>query len=272
MPPLADLDAVRRILQTDRVWSAFALADLTPGYREHARWYVPGDGQDAGLQAQDAGLQAQDTVVLLYHAFDPPLFVPLGAPERVEPVLAELAAEPAFYLSVQEPLLPSIEAAGYRLERKRLMHRMALDPARYDPRRSAACRPLNAADREAVETLYAEGNDRGEQPEFFLPAMLEIGVYEGVWEGGELVAAGGTHVFSPSEGVAALGNVYVRRDRRGAGLGAAVASAVIDRIRSAGVETIVLNVVAANRTAARLYERLGFRTYCDFIEAFAHKR
>ena len=257
MPRLTDLDAVRRILETDRLWSAFALADLIPGYREHAEWYTA------------AG--ADDALVLVYRAFDPPLFVTVGDASRLEPIISELAGEPAFYLSVKEALLEPIVEAGYRLERRRLMRRMALDLERYSPSRAVATRPLGPDDLHAVEALYREGLPRGEQPEFFLPDMLGTGVYEGVWEGDGLVACGGTLVYAPSENVAALGNIYVRRDRRGQGLGAAVTSATVDRIRDAGVSTIVLNVVADNAAAVRVYHRLGFTTYCDFIEAFARR-
>ena len=36
-----------------------------------------------------------------------------------------------------------------------------------------------------------------------------------------------------------------------------------------GVATIVLNVAQANATARRVYERLGFNAYCDFVEGEA---
>ncbi len=254
MPRLTDLDAVRRILHRDRIWSAFTLADLTPGYREHAEWR--GDG---------------DTVWLIYRAFEPPLLVPAGEPAALAALLDEVAHEPAFYLSVHESLLEPLAERGYAFERRRLMYRMALDADSYEACRTVETRRLTSAHRGAVEALYEEGRPRGEHPEFFLPAMLDIGVYEGVWDGDELVAAGGTHVFAPSEGVAALGNVYVRRDCRGSGLGAAVTTAVVDRIRAAGVPTIVLNVVATNAAACRTYRRLGFRIHCEFVEAVARK-
>ena len=60
--------------------------------------------------------------------------------------------------------------------------------------------------------------------------MIESGVYYGVLEGSSLVAAAGTHVFAPDEGVAAIGNVYTRRDQRGRGFAACVTSAVAARL------------------------------------------
>ena len=35
MPPLSEPDAIRALLETDRVWAAYALADLAPGFFEH---------------------------------------------------------------------------------------------------------------------------------------------------------------------------------------------------------------------------------------------
>ena len=85
-----------------------------------------------------------------------------------------------------------------------------------------------------------------------------------------LIAAAGTHLVSREEGAAAIGNVYVRRDRRGGGLGRAVTAAVLHGL--AGIETIGLNVRADNEAAIRLYESLGFVKHCEFREALASPR
>ena len=69
------------------------------------------------------------------------------------------------------------------------------------------------------------------------------------------------------EGAAAIGNVYVRRDRRGRGLGRVVTAAVLTGL--AGIETIGLNVRADNSAALRVYESLGFARHCEFYEGLA---
>src|SRR5262245_17950415 len=109
------------------------------------------------------------------------------------------------------------------------MLRMRLDsgrlalPAAVDPR----VRMLVARDLPAHRELYADGDASGEAPDFFLDTMLDDGAYRGVFEGSGLVAAAGTHVVARQAGVAAIGNVYVRRDRRDTGLGRAVTAAVV---------------------------------------------
>ena len=38
MPQLTAPATIRAILETDRGWSAYALADLEPGFFEHSHW------------------------------------------------------------------------------------------------------------------------------------------------------------------------------------------------------------------------------------------
>ncbi len=107
----------------------------------------------------------------------------------------------------------------------------------------------------------------GESPDFFYASMVTDGVFFGVYQGDELIAAAGTHLVSRDESAAAIGNVYVRRDRRGRGLGRAVTAAVLHEL--AGIATVGLNVRADNDAAIRVYQSLGFVRHCDFREALA---
>src|SRR5438034_8234628 len=96
--------------------------------------------------------------------------------------------------------------------------------------------------------------------------MLCQRVYFGIWEEHELVAAAGTHLIAPEEGVGAVGNVYTRRDRRGRGYAAIVTSAVTSELLRMKLPTIVLCVNQRRETAIRLYERLGYTRHCAFVE------
>ena len=82
----------------------------------------------------------------------------------------------------------------------------------------------------------------------------------------------GTHVVATTENVAAIGNIYTRRNRRGQGLGTCVTSAVTSRLLEMNLRTVVLNVRQCNDVAVRLYERLGFERYCDYYEVPAFRR
>jgi predicted GNAT family acetyltransferase len=71
--------------------------------------------------------------------------------------------------------------------------------------------------------------------------------------------------------VAAIGNVYTRRDRRRLGLAAALTSAMAGELLALRLPTIALSVAQANTAAIRIYERLGFVKRCEFIEGYARR-
>jgi ribosomal protein S18 acetylase RimI-like enzyme len=123
-----------------------------------------------------------------------------------------------------------------------------------------------------LRELYADGDAAGEAPDFFMPRQLEDGTFFGVRERGTLVAAGGTHLYSAVESVAAVGNIYTRRTHRGRGYAAIVLGTIVEELRRHGIATIGLNVRTANATAIRLYERFGFRIHARFWEGRAVRR
>jgi RimJ/RimL family protein N-acetyltransferase len=251
MPRLRDLDDVRARLERDRHWSAFSLADLDPPYAAHAHWFGPPQG---------------DEVVLVYDAFDPPIVFIQGAEARCEAVLADadvVAATPSAWLNVQPAHLPLV-ARVFRSFGSREMVRMVLDRDRFAPVELPGLVRLGPPDISELDALYAD-----DRPAFFLPSQLHSGVYHAVRNDSRLVAVAGTHVVSRQAAVAALGNVYTRPECRGRGYGAGVTSAVTQELLWRGITTVVLNIVATNSVARRVYERLGFREYCVYYEGLA---
>jgi len=245
--------SIRAILESDRTWAIYALADLTPAYREHADWRVAESGR---------------ALLLIYRAFQPPVLFAHGPAEDLAPLLAALG-EPEFYLSVRPEIVALLRAGGYQI-RGRRMWRMTPDPRRFTPRRSTAVR-LGPADAEDLRALYADGNETGESPPFFDADMLRHGVYYGIREAGAWIAAAGTHVLSEEESVAAIGNVYTRRDRRGRGFAADVTAAVTAELFRRKMQTIALNVSESNVAAANVYTKLGFQRYCEYREGVASR-
>jgi GNAT superfamily N-acetyltransferase len=146
---------------------------------------------------------------------------------------------------------------------------MAVEPAAFQSADTSDVLSLGASDLAAVTALYDDGKPHGEWPAFFFPSMLDQGTFRGIWEGSDLVAVAGTHLFSSELGICTIGNVYTRRDRRGLGLAARATSAVVQHALSQNIPTIVLNVGQGNAAARRVYERLGFRCYCEFFEGEA---
>ena len=258
MPLTADPATVREILQTDRRWAVYALADLAPEYSAGARWHVAAHGRPA--------------LLLVYRGFEPPVLFAHGAVADLAPLLPEVAAERdaerEFYLSVRPEAADLLRANGYEIRDEKRMWRMVADPARFVPRAHTAVR-LGPADYEALASLHRDGDAAGETPPFFNAGMLRHGVYYGICEGEAIVAAAGTHVLAERESVAAIGNVYTRRDRRGRGLGAQVSGAVTAELLRLGLRTVALNVGESNAAAMRVYQRLAFERYCEYREGIA---
>jgi GNAT superfamily N-acetyltransferase len=281
MPRLTDRDAIRSILETDRSWSLYALGDLQPPLWEQCEWY--------------AAAGAEPALALLYRGAGTPVLLTVGAPEAVRPLLTEIADEPTLLLHVR-PEIVALLRARYEVRDERPMWRMILStddqrsgfqlPApgsRLQAPSSKSTEPgawslepgaeevvrLGPEDLGTVQALFADGDAAGETPDFFFPSMLSGGLFFGIREGDALVAAAGTHLIVPSEGVAAVGNVYTRRDRRGRGLAAQVTSAVTRELQRMGLRTIGLNVSQTNAPAIRVYERLGYERYCGFCEGIA---
>lgn len=252
MPRLLDLSIVRATLERDRPWAAYALGDLSPGFVEHCEWFAPGDGSAA--------------LLLLCRLFDPPILFALGSADRLASLVREIDA-PRVSLQVRPGAIAALE--GCYETTTRAMLRMVVEPAAFRPATTPDCSRLSEADTGAIARLYADGQERGESPDFFYPSMVTQGIFWGAWEGDRLAAVAGTHLTAAATGVCAVGNVYTRRDRRGRGLAAAVTSAVVSEAFSQSLSTVVLNVKPNNLPAIRVYERLGFTRHCNFVEGQA---
>jgi ribosomal protein S18 acetylase RimI-like enzyme len=257
MPALTDPSTIRALLETDRPWAVYALGDLCREHFQHCAWFhAPGP---------------TPALALLYRGFRPAVLFALGRPDALEPLIEEITGEPELYLHVRPDLLSVLETRYQILDRK-AMWRMLLDQARADLTDTTGAIRLGPANLDALRALYADGAATGESPDFFAPSMLQEGVYFGVWEGSELVAAAGTHLVVPQENVSAIGNVYARRDRRGRGLASRVTAAVAADLLDRDLRTVALNVNQGNQPAIRVYERLGFVCYCEFTEGLAVRR
>jgi len=253
MPRTADRAAIRKFLETDRPWAVYALADLAPEYSAPAAWHMAAHGRPA--------------LLLIYRGFRPPVLFAHGAAPDLAPLLAEVA-EPEFYLSVRPEVVALLRAGRYEIREEKRMWRMVLDPACFVPAAHHAMR-LGPADYGDLVNLHRDGAAAGEAPPFFDAGMLTHGVYYGIRDDGALVSAAGTHVLAERESVAGIGNVYTRRDRRGRGLGSQVSGAVAADLLRLGLRTVALNVAESNAAAMRVYQRLGFKKYCEYREGIA---
>jgi ribosomal protein S18 acetylase RimI-like enzyme len=245
LPRLTDKDQIRNILQRDRRWCVYALGDLTPRMFLKCSWFTP----DLTLVLHDYG-----TSILFAHG--------IGS---IQEALGSVSWP--VHLQVQQDGLDEVARHATVMNVKH-MCRMAWDGGETEI--GEAVRRLGPTDVAAVKRLYADGETTGESPDFFYDSMVANGVFFGVYEGPDLIAAAGTHLFAPDEHAAAIGNVYTRRDRRGRGLSRAVTKAVLHRLRH--LKTVGLNVREDNAAAIHVYESLGFVKHCEFREALASPR
>ena len=167
-------------------------------------------------------------LLLLHHGFDPPILFALGEPDRVDRAARRdrsagpVAAGPARDRVADVGAVDTLPADWVRP-----MWRMTLTPDHF--------RPVDPVDVDAARRRrFGRGGQSlrrwrgdGETPHFFFPVDADAGDLSRHLGRVELVAAAGTHMVVPMCGVCAVGNVYVRRDRRRRGLAARVTSAVV---------------------------------------------
>ena len=243
---LTDRTEIRALLNRDREWELYALADLDDGMFEQCSfWEYKG-----GLTLVFHGIEIQ------------PIFV-FGDAETTRELLAALP-EQTGYLNLKPEQLGGAEGI-YQYRERYEMQRMFLNA--FQPR-AGTVEALGGANCREIERLYASGIGGGVA---FAPSQVETGFFRGIRRNMELVAVAGVHVVSQREGVAAVGNIFTRPDYRGQGLAQIGTSAVVMALREAGIKTIGLNVASNNAAAIRAYSQIGFRTRFRYFEGMADK-
>lgn len=238
-------------LERDRRWAIYALGDLEPGMFEQCEWYA-----------------ACDSLVLLFKGLGFVPLVTIGGSEGIAAVLEQAVELPRVYLNQRLEHLDAV-LRFYACETPHAMQRMVLEdfrPARVPE--GAQCLRLGMERLDDARALY-EASGAGDA---FAPYQLETGYFCGIEREGQLVSIAGVHLASRTYGVGPVGNVGTLPEFRGRGYGAAVTSAVVEALLADGIHTIGLNVEQSNRGAIRIYERLGFRTHCEFTEGVAWRR
>ena len=235
---------LRKLLEQDRLWTAYALADLDPIYSEGAEWLVN-----------------EEAAILHYQALQPPVLFIYGSSQAVGELMPQVPSGRVQFMVRPEnrPRLMERLEPEFELD----MWRMALNPEDFDPPSNSGCRRLMAEDLPALQQLIEGHPDR---PDAFSQFQLEHGVFYGSWKGDRLIAVAGTHVLSRVMDVAAVGNVFTDPDYRGQGHGRAVSAAVVAELLEQELGTIVLNVAQKNEAALKIYHDLGFWPVCGYHE------
>ena len=242
---------LRDFLETDRLYSAYALCDLDDREFLRTRWGV----------ALVGGKPI--AVVLQYAGYSPqPIFV-MGEAQGIAAILADVIKPRTAYVAARSEHLAAI-AANYRVESGPAMVRMWVDAAHFRPFPAEVQRLLPVEIGE-LNRLYQLGFAS------WLPATaISDGLYYGTRVGGRLVSAAGTHVISPAGKLAVVGNVMTHTDFRGRGYATAVTGAVTGELLKF-CDQVVLNVRADNPPALAAYRRLGYQVYVTFEERLIHR-
>jgi ribosomal protein S18 acetylase RimI-like enzyme len=244
MRSLPDKGRLQAILESDRIWSAYALADLEPEHDAYADWYV-----------------GRESVLLHYTGLFPPVLFAHGSVTEINPLLGQVPPG-EYQISFQAELL-RLPPTQMKVIKQIPMWRMYYADQPAFPHPDTRAQRLSQEDLPEIERLYKGQTDA---PDGFHPRQIELGPFVGIKESGELVATAGVHVLSKNQSIAAVGNVFTHPRRRGKGYGKICTELVLDELGQRGIETIVLNVGQENGRAIRLYQHLGFQIYCPFIE------
>jgi RimJ/RimL family protein N-acetyltransferase len=245
--PLHDPQAIRRLIEHDRAYAAYAIAQLDPYLFEDNEWW---------LSSGPAGRQA-----LLVHStsgLGNALFA-IGDAEALDVALS-LHPGPRFSFGSLRLEHRAVVEKHYLMSRPQLMSRMSVTNDRFVPVEGPAVH-LGRAELADVNKIYSiEGG-----PTAYRATHLEDGVYYGVYVGGHLVSIAGTHVVSRAEGIAVVGNVFTHPNFRGRGYATIATSAVTaDLLRDCPM--VVLTVETKNDPALAIYKKLGYKAECSLHE------
>jgi len=250
---LTEPDEIIAFLERDRLYAAYALADLEPELFRYTHWYAADvDGETRSL-------------ALHFTALEPDALFLMGDAAGLPVILGSVLRPQRVYASLQPQHLMALRAF-YRLGQPERTVRMALDINTFRPVDGETIR-LSPAYTRQLERLYSMG-----QGNAFTPFQVAQGVFYGVAHKDRLIATAGTHVISDTLGIAAVGNVFTHPEYRRQGLGKLCTSAVVQELLARRIQTIVLNVYEGNKAALSLYRRMGFQEHCRYIEVVAERR
>jgi ribosomal protein S18 acetylase RimI-like enzyme len=248
----SDRELIRSFLERDRLFAAYALADLEDRDAGRAKWGIARAGSEVVALVLEYGGPAPQ-----------PLFI-LGRDDGIEAILRDVVRPAIAYVACLPPNQPAVERR-YRLEPGPQMVRMWVDAATFREARDPGVERLVATDAGELNRLYRLGFGS-----WLPPQAIADGVYYGIRVNGRLVAAAGTHVIGRRARIAVVGNVLTQPEFRGRGYAEATTSAVTAQLLEF-CDHVVLNVRSDNPPALNAYRRLGYLEHVRFEERLGHR-
>ncbi len=254
-------DRVRRMLAHDPIGSAYMLGDLDPLHASSCTWWVASD------DTRDVA------AVLVYTGLSAPALLTHGTTDGIVAILSRFSNDlpPRAHVHFLPEHLDVLQHQ-FDVDRLRSMvrmgaraHDLGLDGHRLpDPTAYHPIERLGHRDTGDIMEIYATFPDS-----FFEPHQLSTGHYYGVrTRDGRLVAVAGVHIASRDERLAVLGNIVTLPEHRGRGLSTHVTAHLCRALVADGADHLALNVEGQNQSATRVYEKLGFRANCTYLEGF----
>lgn len=251
--PNASNSQAYAILSQDPVWNSFALADLEPPLRDYSQF---------ATACKDKSNE-RSICLILRHPIIGQVLSPFGEEEGVLAILEHLALPERPLLQAQEVHIPVLQHYYQPETVWKKMLRMAITSSSWhslNPVPHQPVKQLTVSDLPALKKLYAQYPESG-----FSADLFTQGLYFGAYEGGRIIAAGGTHALIPAHRIAVLGNIFTVPEARGQGYATALTSALITTLFKQHFSLVVLNVFEDNAQAIRIYQRLGFQTHHQLL-------
>jgi len=249
---LLDVAQIRGLLAPEGAYAAYARAQLAPSLFAQSEWWSASGSAGRGIVLHARGGLGRALVTM-------------GDREAVDTILG-LHAGPRFCFASFRPEHRKVVQRHFMLARNELMVRMSIAREAFRPVEGETVR-LRGWDIGRVNQLYStEGG-----PASYTSRHIDDGVYYGVIQEDTLVSIAGTHVDSPAERVAVVGNVFTHPLYRGAGL-ATVATSAVTAALLEHCDLVALTVEAVNEPALAVYRRLGYREECRLYETAAVRK
>jgi RimJ/RimL family protein N-acetyltransferase len=246
---LSDRAEILSYLERERSCCAAAIAHLEPDFWGLSKWFVAIDRENFAL-------------CLISRSMSPRYIMTLGNEAELDCLLDSISLPDEAFITCRPRHLDTIKR-HYDLDWHRLMKRMVAVRESFSPAMEEAIRLRASQAKEASKLCKAHGR-------ILSPRQMGKGVFYGIYRDGQLVAAGGTDLISPTYGIAYLENVLVHPAYRNQGLAAICASAVAADLFRHCTE-VVIGLDPGNLPAAKAYAGLGFRDDCSIIEAIGRR-
>ncbi len=248
---LTDKDEILSYLEPQRAYSATAIAHLEPKFSLESKWFI-------------ARSQDRFALCLISKSMSPDYMFILGDKSTLTFLFQSISLPGEAYITCQPEHLEIVERY-YEFKWHYLMKRMVATRESFTPasRQATRLRPAHVKEINQLYKIYT-GN-------IFTKHQIRKGVYYGIWHDGRLVSVAGTHLISPTYGLAYVGNVFTHPSYRNQGLATICTSSVTAELLDFCTE-VVLNVEPTNWAAIKAYASLGYMDHCPIVEALGQRK